>query len=182
MKIDDIRILSKAIDFYLNLGVTYIELPWLVPQKYSLVTKPPHKKDFFINGKVLVASGEQSFIEKMCKNELKKDVVYMGITPCFRDEHVDNLHKTYFSKLELFCVSDDEERYKLLLSYASMFFNQVMGVQFDIKDMGNSSKDITSKLNIELGSYLHHKEIIDGIEYKWSCGTGVALPRIYQAI
>lgn len=182
MRIEDIKMLSKAIEFYTRHGVKFIELDWTVDPLYSHVTKPFDRADFFVKDKTLVASGEQSFIEKMCKGELDENVVYMGITPCFRDEdYEDDLHKYYFLKLELFTISDDSKKYKQLIELAYRFFTSELSLTVNSCKTGKHSMDIMSENNIELGSYLHYSKNIDGVDYKWSCGTGVAMPRIYNA-
>lgn len=163
-------------DFF---GCKPIDLEWTIDEKYSIVTKPSNKKDFFVDDKVLVGSGEQTFIKYMVEGKLEKNTIYYGITPCFRDDALDKIHHRYFMKMELFCWCDDEILYDHLCDMAKCFF-----VECELSPVKVSKDTYAVDLEhkgIELGSYLFHTAIIDGKEYKWSCGTAVALPRLYEA-
>uniref|UniRef100_A0A6C0LT50 Uncharacterized protein n=1 Tax=viral metagenome TaxID=1070528 RepID=A0A6C0LT50_9ZZZZ len=82
-------------------GYKYINTPWLVSEDISNITKPLDRKNFNINDKVLVASGEQSFLQMMDENKIEPGK-YCTITPCFRDEsNITEFHKNYFMKTEL---------------------------------------------------------------------------------
>ncbi|MGL5690796.1 MAG: hypothetical protein ACRDD8_08245 [Bacteroidales bacterium] len=179
MNRDDAFMLSKAISYYEEKGYTFIELDWTVPKEISAVTKPDGKRDFTVGDKVLVGSGEQSFIDKMTRGELEYEKFYMGITPCFRDDVLDTLHQQYFTKLELFGVSKSN-MYKYMLDDALELHSNVLKKDVTTKFINDNSMDIVlSDSGVELGSYIKHKTYINDIEYCWSCGTGLALPRIY---
>lgn len=77
-----------------------IESPWTVTKVVSAVTKPDNRNDWEIIGKdkVLVASGEQSFLYLYLKKFLPKGK-FQTITPCFRDEAFDITHTKYFIKM-----------------------------------------------------------------------------------
>ena len=92
--------ISDSIKYYKSKGFTYIEAPWTVEKEVSAITKPKEKNDFFVKDKVLVGSGEQSFLQMIKNNHLKLGA-YVCVTPCFRDEEEDETHKTYFLKTEL---------------------------------------------------------------------------------
>lgn len=68
------KILDESINFYEKSGFSRVESPWTVTQQISQITKPQDKIDFEIkhNGKVLVASGEQSFLYLYLKGFLPK--------------------------------------------------------------------------------------------------------------
>jgi hypothetical protein len=66
--------------FYESFGFKRIESPWTVTKDVSDITKPPGGKD-----KVLVASGEQSFLYLYLKGFLPRGR-YQTVTPCFREQ------------------------------------------------------------------------------------------------
>jgi seryl-tRNA synthetase len=101
----DYHLLAEAIDHYSLRGYRYIETPWAVDHRYTDATKPAGRRDFYCLDGYLVASGEQSFMSAMHSGELQPGNKYQTITPCFRDEAVDELHQTWFLKLELIWYS-----------------------------------------------------------------------------
>ena len=73
----------------------------MVNDEISNITKPEDRENFYINdNQVLVASGEQSFMQLIGDSKMDPGK-YVTLTPCFRDESVDKLHKQYFMKTEL---------------------------------------------------------------------------------
>lgn len=78
--------LDRSLAFYKERGFKRIEAPWTVTKAVSLITKPSDKKDWEITDKqkVLVASGEQSFLYLYLKSFIPPGQ-YQTITPCFRD-------------------------------------------------------------------------------------------------
>ena len=78
--------LDRSIKYYEENGFKRIESPWTVTKAVSAITKPPGGKDWEIVGKdkVLVASGEQSFLYLYLKGFLPKGK-YQTVTPCFRE-------------------------------------------------------------------------------------------------
>lgn len=97
----DYNILNNSLYYYELNGFKYLEVDWIVNEEISNITKPPHKKNFYVNDKVLVASSEQSFMQMIHDSKLDPGK-YVTLTPCFRDEIVDKLHKQHFMKTELF--------------------------------------------------------------------------------
>lgn len=106
----DYNLLSKSIEHYEIYGFSRIESPWTVTKAVSNITKPLGAKDFTLceTDKVLVASGEQSFLYLYLKGFLPKGQ-YQSITPCFRNESFDPLHSKYFIKNELIKTDETSE-------------------------------------------------------------------------
>src|SRR5207244_3422525 len=96
----DFNILNHSIFYYKSNGFKYIEVPWTVDEDISNMTKPSDRKNFYVNDKVLIASAEQSLMQLIKENKLNYGK-YVTLTPCFRDEIVDDIHKQYFMKTEL---------------------------------------------------------------------------------
>lgn len=175
-------ILNESLSFYKKFRFERIELPWTVTKEISDITKPSGCDDFTIieKNKVLVASGEQSFLYLYCKGFLPKGR-FMGITPCFRNDSFDALHTKYFMKNELIVtdvVTSDELQKVIDLSMA--FFS----VYVDVRLIKTETSDIESfdivsnKSDVELGSYGIRK--CDFLHYIY--GTGVAEPRLSSTV
>jgi hypothetical protein len=97
----DWSLLGRALDFYKALGYKYIEVPWLVRNEVTEVTRHEGAENFGVPAGDLVGSAEQSFIQMMMDGQLPPGR-YCTISPCFRDEPVlDDLHQKHFMKLEL---------------------------------------------------------------------------------
>lgn len=79
--------LDRSVKFYDEFGFKRIESPWTVTKAVSGITKPKDKIDWEIIGKdkVLVASGEQSFLYLYLKGFLPKGK-YQTITPVFHQK------------------------------------------------------------------------------------------------
>lgn len=190
------EILNNALDYYIHrAGFMYSDVSWLVNDKISNITKPFEKKNFFVNDKVLVASAEQSFLQKMLiDNSLEYEMNYVAMTPCFRDEKVlDDTHQTYFMKVELFSMVKymeiAEALIDLYIRIAKMFFESY-GLKTKVLDIGETYLSIKSydivdkKTGIELGSYAINrlKNSLYFQDCMWICGTGVAEPRLSYVI
>lgn len=154
----------------------------------------------------LTASGEQSLLHMWRNGSLPEGRDLMCVTPCWRaeEQNEDGLHLPYFMKLELM-VNLAEERFpyeKLLyglVSLACQFFARYLPVktkdipcpgqqEFDrthgCADHGGSI-DVESLDGVELGSYgVRSWRTGPGDEgtFRWIYGTGVALPRLSQAV
>lgn len=172
----DYQKLVTAQRYYEYAGYTHIELPWTVDEDISQITKPEENKNFFMRDKVLVASGEQSFLQLSLRGDLKPGK-YQGITPCFRDETVeDDLHQLYFMKVELFqSVDVDMENLGIMIDKAQQFFNSYC--METVKTVTDDGFDICTMRGTELGSY----GIREVQGFKWIYGTGLAEPRLTRA-
>jgi hypothetical protein len=166
--------IDRSINFYENCGFSRIESPWTVTKEISGITKPEGKTDWEILGKnkVLVASGEQSFLYLYLKGFLPKGK-YQTITPCFRDEAFDKTHTKYFIKNELI-ITDvvSEKSLDNIIHYCKQFFESELKVDVFVK---KTEIGYDLEVNgIEIGSYgIRSCEYLD-----WVYGTGVAEPRL----
>lgn len=182
--------------YYRINGYEYIQTPWIVSEQTSQITKPKDKKDFFVNDKVLVASGEQSFLELIRLKQLEPHKRFQTTTPCFRDENVDVLHKTYFMKTELIYfeyfdkTNEQIERFKhevdnMCQNICKKFYNKYIPSKTIPIESTNENKELylfdivtDNSFETELGSY--GIRLCDNII--WAYGTGCAEPRLSYAI
>ena len=182
----DYRILADSVDHYRSRGYQPIETSWWVTENVKDITKPDGKfvEDYqvSVNKKYLVASGEQSYLYMMAKGMLVPGK-YQTITPCFRNEVQDVIHRKHFMKNELiYAYCDDPEEMHKMMASASAFFGQYLSTRTVKKepqdDVTAVCYDIETLSGVELGSY--------GIRrygpFKWVFGTGVAEPRLSLAI
>lgn len=166
--------LDRSLRYYESNGFKRIESPWTVTKDVSDITKPPNGTDWEIIGKdkVLVASGEQSFLYLYLKGFLPKGR-YQTITPCFREEPFDRTHTKYFIKNELMITDDvSEESLKFVINTCKQFYERELESVVDIIE---TKEGFDLEVNgIEIGSYG-----IRSCEYlKWIYGTGLAEPRM----
>jgi hypothetical protein len=180
------RRLMSAMVFYNVEGFKYIDLDWTIPSNISEITKPEISKDVFIDGKALVGSAEQSFLDMFINRNLEKGR-YCGITPCFRDDIVDEIHNKYFIKVELIdTLNVNIESLMDIINKCKRFFGmhckpQVVEVKNEYKNKCNDSNTydiIDSKSGIELGSY----GIREYNGFKWIFATGLAEPRLSKVL
>ena len=179
----DYSILANSVQYYDKAGFQRIESPWTVTSAISDITRPKDKKAFELkheDNKVLVASGEQSFLYLFAKGFLPHGM-YQTITPCFRSDSFDDLHTKYFVKNELIDTKTvTTDRLDAIVNVAFGFFKQYFPEK-DLKITGNGitsdAYDIEYK-GIELGSY--------GIRscpfLEWIYATGVAEPRLSSTV
>jgi len=166
--------LDRSIKFYEDYGFKRIESPWTVTKAISNITKPADGKDWEIIGKdkVLVASGEQSFLYLYLKGFLPKGK-YQTITPCFREEPFDITHTKYFIKNELI-ITDEVNSLKLdeVVLICQKFFEKEIGKKVDVV---KTEQGFDLEYNgIEIGSYgIRSCEYLD-----WIYATGLAEPRM----
>jgi hypothetical protein len=179
--------IADATRHYEQCGFKRIEAPWTVTKEVSDITKPKGAKEFQLvhdNGKVLVASAEQSFLYLYLKGFLPKGR-FQATTPCFRNENFDSLHTKYFIKTELIDTEDvTVQGLTDMLMSAREFFMSQFGPEIHLRnhtgtievvktDVEKFSYDLMIE-GIELGSY----GIRECDHLKWIYGTGVAEPRL----
>lgn len=168
--------ISKSILYYEGLGYQRIESPWTVTEDISRITKPQEKEDYKISNKkkVLVASGEQSFLYLYLKGFLPKGK-FQTVTPCFRDEVFDTFHTKYFMKNELIVTDFVDQNTLVQAMYdAKHFYDDVLGRSVDIVST-REGFDLVYK-GIELGSYgIRHCDFLS-----WIYATGCPEPRLSQ--
>lgn len=175
----DYGIIDTSIKFYESKGFRRIESPWTVTKQVSEITKPPGAKEFQLvheDGKVLVASGEQSFLYLYLKGFLPRGQ-YQTVTPCWRHDSFDQFHTKYFVKNELIETENvSSERLDEIVHIAFEFFSTL----FPKKDLVITGDGITGLgydieyRGIELGSYgIRTSDFVE-----WIYATGVAEPRV----
>lgn len=186
----DYKLLASAIEHYRQFGFIQTELPWFIP-KFMMFKQPIFNSFVLTEGKhradnaSLIGSAEQSFVYLASTNQLISDRLYMAITPCFRDDELDELHYPQFMKLELFkfgqvTYEQAKDDSKSLLSFARDLFRKFTNLDKNI-NIANTTQGYDLMLDdIEIGSYYANKFVIlDEFPRTafYSCGTGLALPR-----
>jgi len=188
----DYALLGRAVTEYQKRGYVYKEVPWLVPEAPIRATLPPEfpvyvagprfdhrdhdgkwigEPDAFEEAHYLVGSAEQGFLSMGLKPG-----AYIGVTPCFRHEPVQNIfYQTGFMKAELFVTVEDATVDRVMHDA-----REVVGVLSGI-DPDIVATDIGFDLElaeIEIGSYGERVHPEFG---RWVYGTGLALPRFSVA-
>lgn len=166
--------LNRSLEYYELCGYNRIEAPWTVTKYISGITKPEDRMDWEIIGKnkVLVASGEQSFLYLYLKNFLPKGK-FQTITPCFRDESFDITHTKYFMKNELI-ITDNVDQISLekVIDDCKSFFENELKTKINVVKTNNGF-DLEYN-GYELGSYgIRSSEFLN-----WIYATGCAEPRM----
>ena len=184
---------SKALDFYSKQGFVYLEAPWIASTAAIFLTKPAQALPTLVSSfsdHYLVGSAEQSFVDLMIQSKIAPGK-YMAITPCFRDEVDDELHKKYFMKLELINYNNTAANDGLggclepgacwrMVTMAHTFFETLVSpnlIQTVATEIGT---DINVN-DIEVGSYGHRSFDHNNICHEWIYGTGLAEPRFSSA-
>lgn len=170
--------IADSVNFYKSRRIQYIETPWTVSKDIAAITKPEDKKnDYEIvhNKKVLVASGEQSFLYLSLKGYIPNGI-WQTVTPCFRDDLFDLTHVKYFMKNEIFC-NDMNITLDNIIETCLEFYNSKLDNKYIKVEQIANTYDINfvykNKI-IELGSY--------GTRYhdlcSWHYATACAEPRL----
>ena len=181
----DYRNIADALEFYQGCGYTYVEVPWYVTREIMDITRPkyvPEDMDYYIpkNDKCLVASAEQSFLYLIVKGILQPGK-YVGVTPCYRFEPINQLHRKVFMKVELieFGGVNDIVRKNMddmVFDAMSFFADKLNGTITKVeKTPENSLVGLDLEYSMEeLGSYgiRQHRNMM------WVYGTGCAEPRL----
>lgn len=169
--------LGQAQAHYQLCGYEWIDVPWLVPSEAVAVTRPEKARDFQTFAGCLVASGEQSLLAIRDQLELGKR--YACVTPCFRDERHDDLHKLCFVKLELMHVLpqwDDPEVHVLCMLQHAIDFHAWYAHGCELRYVQTEIGYDIEINRVEVGSYGYREH--EG--FRWVYGTGVAMPRLRQ--
>jgi len=170
----DFQKLADSVKYYEERGFTRIESPWTVSKAASAITKPAEALDYELvhNGKVLVASGEQSFLYLYMKGFLPLGR-YQTITPCFRNDAFDVTHSKYFMKNELIITDEvNEDELLNVVDICRRFFQQyIPGKVERVETPQGYDLEYAGR---ELGSYgIRQCEFIT-----WIYATGCAEPRL----
>lgn len=174
--------IENSISWYIDRGYKYIDTPWIVEQSVSEITFPQDDAVSLTNGKVLVGSAEQGFLQLIVDKNLQQGE-YVSAGPCYRlqDEGKSIFHRPYFFKVELFCLCqnhfDANMKLQRVRNSVKEFLNNYTATSFTEIE---TSDGYDFELNgIEIGSY--------GVRYHptigwWAYGTGLAEPRFTQAL
>jgi hypothetical protein len=203
----DYGFLDAALKQYSKLGYQRIEVPWWVTADIANVTKPTgvsasNNYKLSVNGKCLVASGEQSFLYLANKGQLPPGK-YQAVTPCFRNEEYDVEHSKQFIKLELIQlmppgefvkqdlvehVADDALGLFKSLAVGSAKHCRIIetGVVDPLAPFPTKQLDVVmaitqpdgSARDVELGSYGARRSAFA----TWIYGTGIAEPRFSKTL
>lgn len=174
----DYHKIADAIDFYQDLGYSYIEVPWIVSRESHDITGKGYS-DFSSFLGTHVASAEQSFLELITNNELDPGR-YLACSPCFRDDDTSQLYNKWFMKVELInylgkIKSETPDLVKSMIRQAYCFFERYLDITVEKTDIG---LDIVSDCGVELGSYGFRTHN----DFSWVYGTGVAEPRLSHCL
>lgn len=176
-------LLGQAQTYYQEKDFLYCEVPYIIPEEYTLLTKPHSDQSFILNNDLfqqqpheLVGSAEQGFIYLLATKQLKANKL-ITITPCFRTENYGSLHLPWFMKCELFHLSHSLEDCHDMINIAYNFYSKYCSSKnLHIVQTSECSWDINLN-NIEIASFGLRKLSVGTFIY----GTGLALPRFDQA-
>lgn len=172
-------LIAKALDFYKGLGYKEINVPWAVRPEVSDITCPSPDLAYaskLLDNDVLVGSAEQSMIQMMIDGVLPHGK-YVAVTPCFRNEPVlDQYHQKYFMKVEIFTAGASASA-KMMYD-AKEFFKTLTNKNIDIEPHKHEMGFDLEIDGVEIGSY----NFRSFGNIKWSCGTGLALPRFTKVM
>lgn len=182
----DWHLISDFLSYYKVQEYKYIDTPWVVSDTATYVTLPsnfnPTRIGSIEDGRSLVGSAEQGFIEMMLHGELSFGK-WVSAGPCFREEvNQDDLRRSYFFKIELCHILTDQQwEYKLdhladMIHDVEENFEQHINLNIT-KKITDSGFDLEIN-GIEIGSYGFRS--FSG--FNWIYGTGLALPRFDAAI
>lgn len=184
----DYGLIDAAIGNYASHGFDYVEVPWLVSEAVSDMTRPIEAAQYVVTKdskrKAFVASGEQGFLYLVTKGHLAPGS-YQTVTPCIRNDPFDETHVKYFVKNELF-VLDPVYAPTMVEDLVDTAF--VLFEIFLVDKVGRSGWKL-SKVNTEVGTDIE----LNGIEVgsygtrknslcQWVYGTGLAEPRFSRLI
>jgi len=181
--------LSRAIEFWVQNGYQFVELPWVAPAHCTDATKPAFvtAADLATPYGNLVASGEQSFLMLCERNLLPAGDRFVGWTPCFRQEPVfDATHHLYFMKAEVFVKAPSLERARAqmpaIVSGARYWMQEELQrsgcrQQLSLEQLAPDQTDIMLG-DVELGSY----GIREFAGQVYLYGTACAEPRFTHAL
>lgn len=162
----DYALLGEAVAHYKALGYRYVEVPYCVSHEIIRLTLPPQYEPDYVSGLgCLVGSAEQSLLAlDLAPGE------YMAVSPCFRPEPVLNdFYQRHFMKVELLQIGGAYMDHLKMLVDARGFMSHFAQVEVLETPEGH---DLTVD-GIEVGSYGER----EARGRRWSCGTGLALPR-----
>lgn len=170
----------------------FVDLPWVVPQKYSDATRPAGCRDIATPCGSFVASGEQSFLQLREEGRLcSRTQGFVGWTPCLRDERrMDELHQHGFMKAEWFVPlkpgTDEAALLESLVQTQERLFIELGTAAGSTADLRKAlTREVLTPeavdillAGIEVGSY----GVREFLGARYLYGTALALPRFQQAL
>ena len=168
----DWGLLSRAVAFYREEGLIYVETPWLVSRQATRATLSAGAGVFSCPAGDLVGSAEQGFIELLLQGALggSKEDIFVSLGPCFRDEPVTFSNHTHFMKVEMF--SRDPSAVCSMVCLAGRFAEEE-GIHTSLVPTDEGLDLMTLVGGLELGSY----GLRSACGHSWAYGTGCAEPR-----
>jgi len=180
----DYALLAEALHRYEERGYQYVEVPWAVEERFIRATLPDQYPTLTLfectpgaaclhrsKPSGMVGSAEQGFLALGLPPGR-----YVGISPCFRPEPVNNLfYQDMFMKIELHDTSDEASVARVIedARWVMDWF-----LDHDVVDVVSTEEGFDLELGgIEVGSY--GERTFE--EYRWVYGTGIALPRFSVA-
>lgn len=187
----DWNLLSNAVKYYTDLEYTYIEVPWIVPERIIGLTFNDERKilnainNGFVKGS-LVGSAEQSFLQLLLNDShhlLTEGGRFVACSPCFREEkNYDYIHQRTFMKVELFInLPNHTSEFVKMIDEAETLFKKLAYPHTIRRELTPEGFDLYLG-NIELGSYGKRSIIWNNKKIEWVYGPGLALPRFTQAM
>lgn len=177
-------LLMNALIFYTNLNYEPFSSPMLVDldtiHSTILPTRNIKPKEHSNSNLFYVGSAEQSYIQLLKENKVSPfQRKMMLITPCQRDEFIyDETHLEIFLKIEL--IINGENSTQELLKDVLSFYKSV-SIYPETVELGNDLFDLELN-NIEIGSFGSRVISLNNKSTEYTYGTGLALPRISQAV
>ena len=168
----DYALIGKAVQYYVDHGYTYVEVPWAVSTSMSEKTLPEGKFAMRVShpdilSADLLGSAEQGLIDLVDRGKLDPNRNYVAVSPCFRAEAAveAGVSQFTFMKVELFSLWSHFGTHQW---HAWAFFRD-NGLRCSRDVVSPDQEDLVSPCGVEMGSY--------GFRQNWSYGTGLALPR-----
>tara|TARA_B100000745_G_scaffold192726_1_gene126767 strand:+ start:31898 stop:32470 length:573 start_codon:yes stop_codon:yes gene_type:complete len=179
--IDYARI-SRAIDWYVSAGYTYIEVPWYTSREIATALMPPDKvrnRPYQLPDDMeLVGSGEVALVGMLSRGALTPETFYVTCTPCFRWEPDCSVtHLPQFLKVELFHSGPWDASSRILEEAERFLSDESIGLSGTVKTSEGHDINIHG---IEVGSYGYRYRGYQSLS--WSYGTGLAEPRTSYAL
>lgn len=169
-------LIYSAMSFFKDKGYRFITVPMLVDEDIVNLTLPSDCAAKYHNDKCYVGSAEQS-IYQLIKEGKDLPSKVLAITPCQRDDTIDEFHQEIFLKIELACTDNTVTYHDIAIDVMEYYNTLTDNAKYvDFTDFDNTC-DIEIN-TIEVGSYGMREYNGRIIHF----GTGLALPRFLQAI
>ena len=167
--------IGRAVEFYKALGYKYVEAPWVVDEDCARVTHPNGELSRSTHPPgVLVGSAEQALLSLREDLSLPAGRI-VACTPCFRAGEEGAYNLPYFMKVELWYWGPAGPKDAELLRDARSFLEAEGASPREVKTPEGVDLYVGE---LEVGSY----GVRNNKTHAWSYGTGVAEPRLSQAI